>query len=519
MRFAPRHRRTEAQTERAPWKVLMVDDEASVHQVTELALSGLQVDGKGLQFIRAYSAAEAKNLLDQHRDVAVILVDVVMESDDAGLEFIDYVRSDLGNRLVRIILRTGQPGLAPEQRVILKYDINDYREKTELSAGKLTSVLVTALRGYRDLLALNKSRIGLETIISASRALYQVPSMEQFISGVILQLEALLGLEEASFFSKAFGVIRQDAACDLEQQRIVAGTGDYAAATNLPLKDVVSPSELDLLKRAASDHNSLYERHGIVVTLTGSKGCEGILYLGGGHRELDEVDRNLLDVFTSNASIALNNLFLNQEIEFTQREILYTLGEIAEFRSRETGRHVARVSKGAQLLARKLGMSEEEANTVMLAAAMHDLGKIAIPENILNKPGRLTGDEFELMKKHTELGHNLLKGSHRPLLRAAATICLEHHEKWDGSGYPKGLAGERIHIYGRIAAVADVLDALGNQRCYKQAWETDEIVAYFKEQRGRHFDPLLTDLLLENMDEFLGIREEYRDSVADPSEP
>ncbi|ABM02172.1 metal dependent phosphohydrolase [Psychromonas ingrahamii 37] len=200
---------------------------------------------------------------------------------------------------------------------------------------------------------------------------------------------------------------------------------------------------------------------------------------------------------------------LNQEILDTQKEIVYAMGEIGETRSKETGDHVRRVAKYSQLLASLAGIDKTEADLIKFASPMHDIGKIGIPDAILNKPGKLDKDEFEIMKTHAEIGFNLLNHSTRPVLKAASLIAYHHHEKWNGSGYPQQLSGEDIHIYGRITAVADVFDALGSARVYKKAWPLEEILALLKEQRGIHFDPSLVDLLLENLPMFLEIREKH----------
>jgi putative two-component system response regulator len=140
---------------------------------------------------------------------------------------------------------------------------------------------------------------------------------------------------------------------------------------------------------------------------------------------------------------------------------------------------------------------------------MHDIGKVGIPDHILNKPGKLTPDEWEIMKTHSRLGFEMLSVSQRPLLQMAATIAYEHHEKWSGEGYPRGLKGEDISIAGRISAVADVFDALGSERCYKQGWALDKILAYFEEEKAKHFDPIMVDLFFKHLDKFIIIREKY----------
>lgn len=202
---------------------------------------------------------------------------------------------------------------------------------------------------------------------------------------------------------------------------------------------------------------------------------------------------------------------LNREIIETQKEVIFTMGSIGETRSKETGQHVKRVAEYSRLFALLSGLDEYEADLIAMASPMHDIGKVGIPDSILNKKGRLTPDEFEVMKTHVTIGYDMLKHSERPLMRTAAIIALEHHEKWDGSGYPRQLSGKDIHIYGRITALADVFDALGSDRCYKQAWGDEEIFELLKDQTGRHFDPELVQMFFDNLDRFFEIRDQYRD--------
>lgn len=196
---------------------------------------------------------------------------------------------------------------------------------------------------------------------------------------------------------------------------------------------------------------------------------------------------------------------LLDEIESTQKEVIYKIGSIVEGKSLETSEHVDRVAKGSELLALLSGMNEKEAAQLKLASPMHDVGKISIPDNILNKPSKLSDEEFEIMKTHAKHGYEVLKGSQRPLLKTASIVAHEHHERWDGKGYPQGLKEDNIHIYGRITAIIDVYDALSHKRVYKDVWSDDEILEYFKEQQGKQFDPTLVDLFLNNFDQFKAI--------------
>jgi len=200
-----------------------------------------------------------------------------------------------------------------------------------------------------------------------------------------------------------------------------------------------------------------------------------------------------------------------KEIIETQKEIIFTMGVIGENRSRETGNHVKRVALFSEVLAFGYGLSKEEAFMLKEVSPMHDIGKVAIPDEILKKPAKFSEEEFEIMKKHATLGYEMLKGATKELLKNAMIVAYEHHEKWDGTGYPRGLKGEEIHIYGRITAVADVFDALGSSRVYKKAWSDEKIFEYFKEQKGKHFEPKLVDVFFENIDKILEIRDQFND--------
>jgi PAS domain S-box-containing protein len=205
----------------------------------------------------------------------------------------------------------------------------------------------------------------------------------------------------------------------------------------------------------------------------------------------------------------LKNLY--KEIEDTQREIVYKMGEIGESRSKETGNHVKRVAEYSRELALLYGISAEDADILFTASPMHDIGKVAIEDCILKKPGPLTNEEFITMQGHTSIGYEILKGSSRKVLEVASIVAHEHHEKWNGKGYPRGLKGEEISIYGRITALVDVFDALGSDRYYKKAWDLEDVYKLFEKEKGEHFDPILVDLFLNNKEKFISIKNNYKD--------
>ncbi len=218
-----------------------------------------------------------------------------------------------------------------------------------------------------------------------------------------------------------------------------------------------------------------------------------------------------IDSILAYAFNATDLMKLQDEIINTQKEIVYKMGEIGETRSKETGNHVKRVAEYSYILAKLSGFSEDEAKLLKMASPMHDIGKVGIPDHVLKKPGKLNEEEWQIMKTHAQTGFELLQHSKRPILKAASIVAYEHHEKWDGSGYPNGKKAEEIHIYGRITAVADVFDALGSDRVYKKAWKLEQILELFNEQSDKHFDPRLVKLFLTNIDAFLTIRNQYKD--------
>jgi len=204
---------------------------------------------------------------------------------------------------------------------------------------------------------------------------------------------------------------------------------------------------------------------------------------------------------------------LNEEMAKTQKEIMWTLSEVVESRSRETAYHVIRVGEYTRILSQACGLSDEEIDIMMTAAPMHDVGKISIPDAILGKPGLLTPEEREVMKRHTTVGKDILGSSRRSLLRAASVIAFEHHERWDGKGYPLGISGNDISLSGRIVSMCDVFDALYNKRVYKDAWPLEKVLELFRNESGGAFEPRLVDMLFKNLDDILEITKRFTDDV------
>ena len=292
-----------------------------------------------------------------------------------------------------------------------------------------------------------------------------------------------------------------------------AGFVGYSVRTGEPLliKDAYQDPRFD----RRSDEKTHYRTTSVLtVPLMNSAGRVMGVYQAinkQGENELGESgvfsiqDLERLSLTAVYSAKTVESAMLNMELEATQREIIHILGEVSEYRSQETGDHIQRVAEISYMLAQFLGLPENEVERIRLAAPMHDLGKVGIPDAILNKPGRFTDDEYAIMKTHSEIGYNMLHNSKRKLLRFAADIARSHHERWDGRGYPKGLAGEEIPLAGRICAVADVLDALSSPRCYKQPWPEEKVKEEFQKQRSAQFQPELVDVLMAHWDEIYSL--------------
>lgn len=481
------------------WKILIVDDEPSVHDLTRTVLKGFTFEGRAVEFLSAYSGKEARDVLVENPDTALILLDVVMETDDAGLILVRAIREELKNTAVRIILRTGQPGKAVERSVILEYDINDYKEKTELTYQKLFTSVVSSLRSYRDLQIIEGHRRKLELILRSSPMLFRPRSISTFATVILNQLAMILTMERPGFTITGYAVSISD-----ETATVTVPSGESYTLTSW--KQYSFPAQIQSrIEQSLEYGESSYEEGYLVAYFQSDNGTRNVVYLETPEK-MSDFDHHLIDVFLGNVAVAFDNLCLSREIDDTQKEIIYTIGEMIERRSLETSFHVKRVSEVARLLAVKMGMDEADVRVLTMAAPMHDIGKVGIPDSILHKAGSLDDEEMTMMQTHTVTGYGILNKSGRPILKAAADIAYSHHEKWDGTGYPNGLSGEHISIFARIVAVADVFDSLLSRRSYKASWDRTQVRDFFMTERGRHFDPAITDILLNNLDEFMALR-------------
>ncbi|MCP4128767.1 MAG: DUF3369 domain-containing protein [Gammaproteobacteria bacterium] len=476
----------------SPWKVLLVDDEEDIHNITELNLKGFQYAGRELSLIKAYSANEARSILEKEDDIAVALIDVVMESDEAGLELVKYIRNDLDYQLIRLFIRTGQPGMAPERFVIDHYDIDGYSEKTELTAMRLYTTVRSALKAYRDIKTIDMNREGLAYVLEATDELYttEIESIGKFFQGVLTQIIGIFHLGESGLLSTVGGMITTIEGGNVSIQ---ARTGEFAA--NEQNRDRIQK----INKICCSwllHHTELtgLRKDSMVIPLEIESSPIGFVYLEN-TLGLTADERDIIRVMVNQSVSALDNLRLHMELSNSYDRAIDTLALVAEFKDSNTGEHINRLAHYTEVLADEMGLAADEIEELSKASRLHDVGKVGIPDSILKKDGKLSPEEFEVIKTHAVIGDSIL--AQNEWLTLAREIAYTHHERWDGSGYPNGLAGEDIPLTTRIVSVVDVFDALINARPYKPAWEVSKALSYLEDEKGKSFDADVVDAFLK----------------------
>lgn len=494
------------------WKILIVDDDNFVHVMVKEILKDFKFENKSLTILNAYSSSEALKILSNNKDIALVILDVYIGEKTIGLKLTKYIREAIENSAVRIVLMTSSENNRLQKDAVLNYDINGYEEKTDLLSKKLYTIVISSLRSYRDIIHINNNKKAMEQIAASSSKLFEKDSINNFITSTFCYLSTIVNscIEDGECLVDGVAAIRS---FGVKEFTIISGFGKYQNYIGRTLWETLPKKDYTMIKKTYSMKEHLITKDSYISYYDSSNGIEGIIFMET-KGNMAYIDLEVLDIFHKNIVAAFESLCVNKEIEETQREILYILGELTEARSEETGNHVKRVSKYSRILAEKYGLSKREIMLITMAAPIHDVGKVGIPDSILLKPGKLTPEEFEIVKTHTTIGYNLLKSSNREVLKSAAIIAHEHHERYDGKGYPRGLKGNHIHIFGRIVGVADVFDALGSPRVYKKAWVMNDILKYFKEEKGKHFDPDLVDILFDNLDEFIQIKEKFSDKNA-----
>lgn len=472
--FLKKH--TEKKVNEEQWKILVVDDEPDVHAITSLIAKDVIFEGGSVKIYSAYSTKDAKDILNNVQNIAIAFVDVVMEKDDSGLELVKYIREDLGNTQMRIIIRTGQPGYAPPRDIVLKYDINDYREKAELSSNSLFTLIISKLREYKHIVMLDTQKKLLERLnFYVSRLNSIVSSMDNIEDNrhidLLMEIVDNISVVMNNNFSMKYSV---KALTDNELYDNGISRFRWIDSRNMELKF----------------KNKLKESTEVKIEFS---------------KEFDELYKSLVETFLDRFSLSVENHLLTQDLIDAFYKIVYVISAVIETRSLETGAHINRMEKVAKLMGKFFGYDDEFANIFGIAAMLHDVGKIGIPDNILNKPGRLSEEEFNIIKQHTLIGFNILSAVDHPIFELASSVALNHHENWDGSGYPNGLKGKEIPLEARIVCLIDVFDALLTDRIYRPAWREEEVIKYIKQNISIKFDPAVVRIFFDNYDKIRDI--------------
>lgn len=487
-----------------PWRILIVDDDTDIHEVTRLVLSSVIYKGRPMELISAYSAKQAFDVLTVERDIALVLLDVVMETNDAGLVLVQRIRSELNNPLIRIVLRTGQPGQAPEERVIIDFDINDYRAKTELTKQRLFTTVIAALRAYEGLVTIERNRVGLSRILHGASNLYELRSLQEFASGVLNQVNAILDLGALG----SLCVSPLEPGCSTGDLAVLAATEQYSVLANQKILPANHPWQA-LIRQVFREQASLFTSDADVLFVHASQGREFVIILTPPW-PLADFQRDLLGIFCDRIAAAFDKLHMFDQLQRGQEATVVALADLAESRDTDTGGHVRRVAIMTDAVSQRLKecdrFPEDTASLfqsqVGLASMLHDIGKVAIPDAVLLKKGSHTPEERVIMEMHAIAGEKVLARAAQMLngpsyLTLGAQIAGSHHEHFDGKGYPRGLSGHEIPLGARIVAVIDVFDALLHKRPYKEPWPLQDVINYLQERRHKQFDPDVVDALID----------------------
>ena len=358
----------------------------------------------------------------------------------------------------------------------------------------------------------------LETLLTFAARIADEHRLPQLLALIQDMARAVVQAERASIWlvDREYDELYTVAADQSVPLRMPFGSGVVGAAINTEEPVLIVDASKDPRFNAEFDQRTGFETRSIIAfPFRNSEGdvmgAFQVVNKTTPPHIFTEQDSRTLGFAAAYAGKALESAILYQELEQTQATLLLKLGEVAESRSKDTGLHVQRVAEYCHILALEAGFSSEDASLLRMVAPMHDVGKVAVPDSILNKPGKLSAEDFEIMKSHTEVGYSIFRGAHGRVLAAAAIVAWQHHEKWNGGGYPRGLAGHDIHPFARITAVADVFDALASERVYKRAWEIEKVIKLFEDERGKHFEPRLVDALKASLPKILEVRERLKD--------
>jgi HD-GYP domain-containing protein (c-di-GMP phosphodiesterase class II) len=473
--------------------LLLLHDNKKVYDMAKSAVSKLSNKGKEFKLLTAFSAQEAKTILEKNNnDICAIIIGIGSSEANLRLKLVDYIREDLKNSTTSITLHCSSEKMKKELK-IEERDIMAYVETAELTEEKLYYIIISAERYYKNASSLKHDNNMLRTVVSIMGDSNKCKGTEEVI---LINFKEMTQLFEKKLNIPVSLVV-------FIENKFFKSTPDFEKFKKYSAEKFIETLLPDHSIELNKNYFSWLNNRSFIATF--GHRTYPLTYVEFG-KPISKNIKNLIYLYFKELLTKVENVTLRRELDNSLVHIIFTLGEVIESRSEETGEHVERVSDYTEIICKGLGMGKEDSYEYKITSVLHDIGKIGVPDNILNKPGKLTTEEFETMKEHSSIGHDILSKSNDKLLKLASEIALYHHENWDGSGYPNGAKGTEIPIYGRIVTLADYYDALSSDRIYRKAWEEKRILDSIKELRGKKFDPKVVDTFFNNYDKIIRIR-------------
>lgn len=489
---------------KTPLKILVVDPDPALMAMAREALDGYSLDGAGLSFLAAASAAEARELLYQNPDTAILLLELALEDEGAGLGLVRHIRSELGNQRTVIIVCTGRPDLVPEQVAVEEHEASDYRTKDALTPRTLRTAVIGHLRAFASQQALAAGRKGLAKMLVATTGLLEMRTPDVLFPNILPRVVGLLGIGHHALLCIQGDTLPRD-----RKFRVRASTGRFARWKDVEVTELGEPRVEAAMERLSPSSETIVEPDYCALRLRANGGITGMIYVEG-RNDGTAREWQLLELFRNKCSIAFENALLIEELNTSQKATVLAMGSLAEYKDNAAAGHLHRIERLVGEIARELlrrGRFPDELDAdyvekVGLASLLHDVGMLSVSDETLGVPGELASNDMQMIQRHTEIGHRILAEAAVPLrgrslLSIAAEIARYHHERYDGSGYLEGLRGEAIPIGARIMAVADVFDALITPRQYRDAWSVEQAISWVVGRAGKDFDPLVVEAFVE----------------------
>jgi HD-GYP domain-containing protein (c-di-GMP phosphodiesterase class II) len=475
------------------WKIVIATNTKSIYFPMQSFLENLFFEDRKIRTFDLSKDEQIRNFLQENLDTALLIMEIWPDNLEKKLNLLDYIRHDLFNDRIRIILFSQYYSYISRRKSFFKHGANMYFELMEVSGKNLGYLALSEIKDYKKAMILHKNDIALNRMMDFFAKSSSITSVNEFFKKSFDIMDNLFKTINAG----------ADIAIYLDNSMFISSDvfREYSSKSGKEFLKAFLESNIDTKSRI------IWHENNVLCSLE----CDmkSFIFIRFNCNKAYIRLKKTFSVFFREMITVFESLKLKTENTKMLNEIIFTLAELIESRSEETGEHVQRVRKYTRILCDALNIDREKTNFYEIGSMLHDVGKIGIPDNILNKPGRLTPEEFEIMKRHTIIGFEILNKARDKIFKLSSHIALTHHENWDGSGYPNGLKGEEIPIEGRIVSLADYYDALSSDRVYRKAWEEKRILDSIKELKGIKFDPKIVDAFFNNYDKIIRVRMEF----------